>query len=311
MSAPLPWERLLWSGRPSAFAAPRAIGERYVLTDFRLVRVRRAAIEELALDDIRHVHRDQSRIDRLLGTSSLTVTGRNARGPTIVLHGIRRGPQLAALLELLANDPTVRLDAAAVGAALSWQPDLAARRGAESAAAVGVVAIAIAAVAIGLHGRAADITYGPDDPVYPNGVRTDRNTIVQFMKAEVMPWARTALGPLLDKTDGADRVRCETCHGKDAAKRDWRMPGVAALPQPDVKERGWERYGDQMDAQMRNAIYGYAAQSDKQAKATYMREVVMPGMARLLHRQPYDFTQPYEFNRRRAAFGCYHCHKVK
>ena len=39
-----------------------------------------------------------------------------------------------------------------------------------------------------------------------------------------------------------------------------------------------------MDAQMRNAIYGYFAESDKQAKAAYMREVVMPGMARLLHR---------------------------
>ena len=35
---------------------------------------------------------------------------------------------------------------------------------------------------------------------------------------------------------------------------------------------------------MRNAIYGYLAESDNQAKAAYMREVVMPGMARLLHR---------------------------
>ena len=89
------------------------------------------------------------------------------------------------------------------------------------------------------------------------------------------------------------------------------MPGVAALPQPDVKERGWERYSGGMDAQMRNAIYGYLAESDKQQKATYMREIVMPGMARLLHRAPYDFTRPYDYNRQRAAFGCYHCHKVK
>ena len=48
---------------------------------------------------------------------------------------------------------------------------------------------------------------------------------------------------------------------------------------------------------MRNAIYGYLAESDNQAKAGYMREVVMPGMARLLHRPAYDFTQPYEYNR--------------
>jgi hypothetical protein len=61
---------------------------------------------------------------------------------------------------------------------------------------------------------------------------------------------------------------------------------------------------------MRNAIYGYLAESGKQAKAAYMREVVLPGMAGLLHRPPYDFTRPYEYNRSRLAFGCYHCHLV-
>jgi len=65
-----------------------------------------------------------------------------------------------------------------------------------------------------------------------------------------------------------------------------------------------------MDTQMRNAIYGYSADTDKQNKAAYMREVVMPGMARLLHRPAYDFTQPYEYNRTHFAFGCYHCHRV-
>jgi hypothetical protein len=65
-----------------------------------------------------------------------------------------------------------------------------------------------------------------------------------------------------------------------------------------------------MDAQMRNAIYGYLAESDKQTKAAYMREVVMPGMARLLKRPAYDFTKPYEYNRSVLAFGCYHCHRV-
>jgi hypothetical protein len=70
-------------------------------------------------------------------------------------------------------------------------------------------------------------------------------------------------------------------------------------------------YSAEMDAQMRNAIYGYLADSEKQQRAAYMREVVMPGMARLLHRPPYDFTQPYDYNRSRTAFGCYHCHRVK
>ena len=52
------------------------------------------------------------------------------------------------------------------------------------------------------------------------------------------------------------------------------MPAVAALPRPDVKKSaGGKRYGGPMDAQMRNAIYGYVAESDKQAKAAYMRGV--------------------------------------
>jgi hypothetical protein len=42
-----------------------------------------------------------------------------------------------------------------------------------------------------------------------------------------------------------------------------------------------------------------------------MREIVMPGMARLLRRPPYDFTRPYDYNRSHLAFGCYHCHRVK
>ena len=37
----------------------------------------------------------------------------------------------------------------------------------------------------------------------------------------------------------------------------------------------------------------------------------MPGMARLLGRPAYDFTQPYALNQSHFAFGCYHCHKVK
>jgi hypothetical protein len=89
------------------------------------------------------------------------------------------------------------------------------------------------------------------------------------------------------------------------------MPAVAALPQPEVKDAGWERYSATMDAQMRNAIYGYVAESEKQHRAGYMREVVMPGMARLLHRPSYDFTRTYAYNRSQLAFGCYHCHRVK
>ena len=90
------------------------------------------------------------------------------------------------------------------------------------------------------------------------------------------------------------------------------MPSVGRLPEPQFRQIGWDGYGAGvgMDAQMRNALYGYLAESDKQAKAAYMREVVVPGMARLLHRPPYDFTRSYEYNRTRFAIGCYHCHRV-
>jgi hypothetical protein len=88
------------------------------------------------------------------------------------------------------------------------------------------------------------------------------------------------------------------------------MPSVAALPEPHVRPIGAAPEDVSVDAQMRNAIYGYLAESDNQAKAAYMREVVVPGMARLLRRPPYDFTRTYEYNRTRFAIGCYHCHKV-
>jgi cytochrome c553 len=128
------------------------------------------------------------------------------------------------------------------------------------------------------------------------------------MEREVMPWARAALGPI---KGGPDRVTCQTCHGRDAEARAWRMPAVTALPAPELRDLGWERYNNTMDAQVRNAIYGYLAESEKQAKAAYMREVVVPGMARLLQRPPYDFTRPYEYNRSRNALGCYHCHNIR
>ena len=57
------------------------------------------------------------------------------------------------------------------------------------------------------------------------------------------------------------------------------MPAVAALPQPTLTSQGWETYSAGMDAQLRNAIYGYLAEDGKQEKAAYMREVVLPGLA--------------------------------
>ena len=305
MEIPLPWERLLWSSRPAFASLTR---EQYFLTDFRLVRQHGDAVDELLLPDIAEVGRIESRFESLAGTSTLVVRPR-AGGAPLVLRRVRRGQQVAGLIELLAGDPSAVLDAAAVKAAIEWDPQRRVRTGlGEAITAVGTVLLAVFAIVAGLHGTPAPrASYTADDPIYPDGHKRDRADIAQFMEEEILPWARDALGPL---KGGADRITCETCHGRDAKDRDWHMPAVAALPQPDLRDRGWEQFGGPMDAQMRNAIYGYLAQSGKQEKAAYMREVVLPGMARLLHRPAYDFTQPYGYNRSRLAFGCYHCHLV-
>ena len=302
----LPWERLLWSGRPWQLAR-RLRGERYLLTDFRIVCASRRGVAEIALDDAGDVHRTETRLERLAGTSTIAVHSR-AGGEPLSLQSVRRGAQLAALIELLAGDPQAPRDAAAVRAALDWNPrqpsfDLRSALGGFLA-----VLVAIFAVVIGPHGKTVASTYADDDAIAPNGEKRDEAEIVRFMERDVMPWARQALGRL---KGGADKVSCATCHGADGAARRWTMPAVSKLPQPDVRDHGWEIYSTTMDAQMRNAIYGYLAESDNQAKAAYMREVVVPGMARLLRRPAYDFTKSYEYNRSRRALGCYHCHQVQ
>jgi hypothetical protein len=301
VEVPLPWERRLCHG-----GAPWSRRARYVLTDFRLVLVDGKRSDEIAIHDIGEVHRAQSWFDRLAGRSTLLVHRRGRGCPPLVLRGIRRGAQVAALLELLAGDPYAPLDEHAVRAALSWEP----RTAGHGRYAIAGLAAALAAVfgaAIGLGGSSTSITYPLDDAIYPNGQKRGREDVVRFMEMAVMPWARTTLARVVG---GADRVTCATCHGRNPQARDWRMPAVAALPEPQFKQAGWEHYSLGMDAQLRNAIYGYLAESGKQATAAYMREAVLPGMARLLHRLPYDFTRPYDYNRTRFAFGCYHCHRV-
>ena len=302
-----PWERPLWSGRPFSIAR-RLRGERYFLTDLRLIRAFRHELHEISLHDVGDVYRTQSRLDRLLNTSTLIVENRRPDVPPMVLTGVRSGAQLAALLELLSGDPRASLDDEAVRQALAWEPRPPGGDLREALGGIVAVSVAILAVILGLHGRATPITYAADDAIAPGGVKRPEADIIAFMQGEVMPWAREAFAPI---KGGADRVTCETCHGRAPAARGWRMPAVTALPLPDVKERGWETYSERMDAQMRNAIYGYVADSSKQSKAAYMREVVVPGMARLLHRPPYDFTKPYDYNRSHDAIGCYHCHTVR
>jgi hypothetical protein len=303
VEAPLPWERLLWSCR-SAWPP----GARYVLTDFRLVRVDGPRSSEIAVHDIGEVRCERSWIDRLIRTSSLTILANARHRPAFELRHIRRGPQLAALLELVAGEPQISLDPDAVRAALQWEPPVS-HAPREALAGLGaLVVIILGILVLGLSRTSASIAYPPDDAIYPDGQKKSREAIVAFMEASVMPWARVALAPIVG---GSDKVSCLTCHGSRPIARDWMMPSVVALPEPHFQRLGWEQYSGGMDAQMRNAIYGYLAESDKQPKAAYMRTVVMPGMARLLHRPAYDFTRSYDYNRSHFAFGCYHCHQVR
>ncbi len=152
--------------------------------------------------------------------------------------------------------------------------------------------------------QASSHAAGADDPIRPNGVKRSRADIVRFMESEVMPFARRTLEPVV----GEGKVRCETCHGVDAEARGWAMPAVAALPEPAVRQLA-DSVG--ADAQLRNAIHGYAADPDKQRVTAHMRQEVLPGMATLLHRPVYDFAQPYADNLARGSFGCYHCHLAK
>lgn len=302
MDIPASWERVVWSGR--SWRAPRT---RYRLTDLRLVRRDGAAERELALYDIGDVVLTRSRWQRWIGTATITVSARQARRLSIEIADIRRAAQLAAVLELVAADSGTARNHADLRATLRWTP--VNRRPRRTALAVAAIAALAALAAVLARDRTpTPVVFAADDAIAPGGVKHTEDDIVRYMETAVMPWARTALGPIVG---GPERVTCETCHGGAARARAWQMPAVAVLPRPVVRRLGWETYSAGMDPQIRNAIYGYAAESDKQSKATYMREVVMPGMARLLHRPAYDFTRPYEYNRTRRAFGCYHCHRVK
>ena len=104
-----PFERRLWSSR------------RYFLSDFRIATQQ----DELALDDARDVHRSQTSVQRVLGISTIHVHAKDSRRAPLVLRNVRRGAQLAALIELLAADPRARAGGGVADAAretMGWEP---------------------------------------------------------------------------------------------------------------------------------------------------------------------------------------------
>jgi cytochrome c553 len=234
-------------------------------------------------------------------------------GTRLELANIHHGPQLALVLQLRATelfgDGAQALDAEFFRSALGpGAPSiLRPHQGLVLAVAL-VCALAFGMIGLARRSSLPPVVYGEDDAIAPHGLRRSTVDIAAFMEREVMPFARQALAPIVG---GPDNVTCETCHGADARQRNWRMPGVRALPEPELRLAGLERARLWLDPQIRNAVYGYLAQEDTQSIASYMRQVVMPGMARVMHRPAYDFAKSYGYNRSRAAVGCYHCHLVE
>ena len=310
---PLPWEQVFWRSAPAFPVSLSQPATRYALTDFRLVvRGRHRTVRELALDDIDSVRLTQTWWQRAMGTSTIQVRSRRGGRP-LELTNIYRGPELTLILQLRATEPLsddVRDPAAdffrsALGP--GSRPILHRRRYTVMAATC-IFAVLFGVIALGRNKELPPIAYGTDDAVAPGGLKRPATEIAVFMERDVMPFARQALGPLVG---GAEHVTCETCHGEDGKQRGWRMPGVRALPLPELRLAGLERARFWIDPQVRNAVYGYLAEAEKQSVAAYMRQVVMPGMAKLMHRPAYDFAKSYGYNRARAAVGCYHCHLVE
>ena len=121
-----------------------------------------AALHSVRRDPVLRRFTESAR-DRVLGTSTVAVHP-TAGGAPLTLTAVRRGAQLAALLELLAGDPRAPREADAVRSALAWEPRQPALdlRGA-LAGFIGVL-IAIVAVAAGRRmdrdGRGAEQAIG-------------------------------------------------------------------------------------------------------------------------------------------------------
>lgn len=119
-----------------------------------------------------------------------------------------------------------------------------------------------------------------DLPPWPEQTREERE---RFMRERVVP----ELQPRFQRFDPVkyERFGCETCHGKDAASRRYRMPNPELEPLP------------------LEGTLAYARSKD--AKATqFMLDSVHPIMAELLGEARYnEVTAP-------DGFRCTRCHPV-
>lgn len=111
----------------------------------------------------------------------------------------------------------------------------------------------------------------------------------EYMKAGVMPKMKPIFRGFDAKTFGD--FTCETCHGKDARARKYKMPSPDIHPLPNTPE---------------------AFQAMVKAEPTwprwtkFMAEEVVPAMGKLLDVPVFDPKKPAQ-----GAFSCDACHKLE
>jgi hypothetical protein len=113
----------------------------------------------------------------------------------------------------------------------------------------------------------------------------DKKQRGRYMVKVVVP----AMEPLFKGFDAKRfaEFNCATCHGKGAADQSFKMPNpdILALPGPDRPDDFkpiFEKHPDMVK---------------------FMGGKVMPEMAKLLGREPFDYKNP-----KPDAFGCLNCH---
>ena len=233
----LPWERLLWSSRPWRLSRCLA-GERYLLTDFRLLRIVRDAG---ARTRARRHRRDPAHGIPRRSPARRPRRSRSSRaaiGDAVRLTG---GPPRRRSSPRCSNCwPAIRARRAmpdAVRAALAWEPRTPVARSARRARRLRRRADRDRRCSpSACTARRRAMTYAADDALAPNGEKREpgRDHRVHGNRGDAVG-ARDASA--VSRAARSRHVR-DLPRRRPPVARGWRMPAVAALPQPDVRDRG-------------------------------------------------------------------------
>ena len=297
--------------RPAVAARRCVAGERYLLTDFRLAaRHARRRRRDRARRHRRRFTAPSRALDRLLGTSTIAVHPRGRRRaarPRPRSAAARSSPRCSSCSPAIrARRATPRRSASA----LAWEPrppalDL---RG----ALAGFVGVLIAIVRRRRSACTARRRPSPTRPtmrIAPSGEKRSEAEIIAVHGSR-----GDAVGA---RHASADQGRRRPRHVRDLPRRA--APRRAAggcrrsprCRSPTCATRLGNlpaRHG-RADAQRDLRLPRRVRQSGK-GRPTCARSSCRAWRACSIG-PPYDFTQPYEYNRSRRALGCYHCHQVQ